>query len=261
MADDLGEDLADLAEVLALRAGALVRDGRRRGLATIGTKSTVTDMVTEYDRASERLIVDGILAARPDDTVIGEEGADHPGTSGVAWLVDPIDGTTNYLYGLPGYAVSIAARDAGGLLAGVVHVPVPGEMFRAVRGRGATLDGQPISCSAKADVATALVATGFSYDPELRVRQGRMLERVIGRVRDIRRFGAAAVDLCHVACGRVDAYYEWGLSEWDLAAGELIAREAGARVGDFAGGPARPGEVLAAPPQLYDALVTLFAAA
>jgi myo-inositol-1(or 4)-monophosphatase len=249
--------LADLAEALARRAGALVRDGRGHGLHDVDTKSTVTDMVTEYDTASENLIVEGLLASRPDDAVIGEEGAHRPGTTGIAWLVDPIDGTTNFLYGLPGYAVSIAAQDDEGLLVGVVHVPVPGETFRAVRGGGATLDGRPIVCSPKADLATALVATGFSYDAGVRVHQGDVVAHVLGRVRDIRRFGAAAVDLCHVACGRVDAYYERGLSPWDLAAGQLIATEAGAVVGDFAGGPPRPGEVLAANPVLYAALAGL----
>jgi myo-inositol-1(or 4)-monophosphatase len=253
---DLAE-LADLAEELAVEAGALVRDGRRRGLRDVGTKSTATDMVTEYDRASERLIVSELRSRRPHDGIVSEEGASRPGTSGIAWLIDPIDGTTNYLYGLPGYAVSIAAQVGDRTVVGVVHVPVPGETFRAVAGRGATLDGVAIACSGKADLATALVATGFAYEPSMRVRQGEAAAAMLGRIRDIRRFGAASVDLCHVASGRVDAYFERGLAPWDLAAGELIAREAGATLGDFRGGAPRPGEVLAAPPALFAQLVTL----
>ena len=140
-------ELVALARRLAVEAGTLVRDGRRRGLREITTKTTATDMVTEYDRLSEAHIVEGLLAVRPDDAIIGEEGANRPGTSGVQWLIDPIDGTTNFLYGLPGYAVSIAAQDGDGLLAGVVHVPALGETFHAGRGSGAFLDDRPIHCS------------------------------------------------------------------------------------------------------------------
>jgi myo-inositol-1(or 4)-monophosphatase len=252
-------ELVTLARRLAVEAGTLVRQGRPHGVHAVGTKSTATDMVTEYDRQSESLIVDGLLAARPHDAIIGEEGANRPGTSGVQWLIDPIDGTTNFLYGLPGYAVSIAAVDGEGLLAGVVHVPALGETFHAGRGGGAFVDDRPIRCSATTDLATALVATGFSYDPAVRVRQMTALTAMIGRIRDIRRFGAAAVDLCHVACGRVDAYYERGLGPWDLAAGELIAREAGAIVTDGDGQAPRPGSVVAANPAVHAALLALLA--
>jgi myo-inositol-1(or 4)-monophosphatase len=218
-------------------------------------------MVTEYDRMSESLIVDGLLAARPDDAIIGEEGANRAGTSGVQWLIDPIDGTTNFLYGLPGYAVSIAAQDGDGLLAGVVYVPALDETFHAGRGGGAFLDERRIHCSGGTVLATALVATGFSYDPGLRVRQTSALTAVIGRIRDVRRFGSAAVDLCHVACGRVDAYYERGLGPWDLAAGELIAREAGAVVSGFDGSAPTPGNVVAATPGIHRPLLELLAEA
>ncbi len=252
-------ELVALARRLAVEAGALVREGRNQGLRDVTTKSTATDMVTEYDHQSEALIVAGLLAARPDDAIVGEEGANRAGTSGVQWLIDPIDGTTNFLYGLPGYAVSIAALDREGLLAGVVHVPALGETFHAGRGEGAFLDDRPIHCSTGTVLATALVATGFNYDPALRVRQMRALAGVIGRIRDVRRFGAASVDLCHVACGRVDAYYERGLGPWDLAAGELIAREAGAIVTDFDGGPPEPGSVVAAAPGVHAALLALLA--
>jgi myo-inositol-1(or 4)-monophosphatase len=239
----------------------LIVEGRRRGVQNVDTKSSTTDMVTEFDRQSERLIVDGILARRPHDGIVGEEGAHRTGTSGVDWLVDPIDGTTNYLYGIPIYSVSIAARDADGLLAGVVHVPVLGETFHATRGGGACLDGTPIRCSTNTDVATALVATGFSYDPARRVEQGRVLQHVIGQVRDVRRIGSAAADLCYVASGRVDAYFERGLSPWDLAAGELVATEAGAVVSAFDGEPTRPGEAVAANPALHAELLRLLAGA
>jgi myo-inositol-1(or 4)-monophosphatase len=254
-------ELVDLACDLARAAGTLTVEGRRRGLHAVHTKSSATDMVTEFDRQSERLIVDGLLARRPHDGIVGEEGAHRTGTSGVDWLVDPIDGTTNYLYGIPTYAVSIAARDGDGLLAGVVHMPVLGETFHASRGGGAFLDGEPIHCSSQADLAAALVATGFSYDPARRVEQGRVLQHVIGLVRDIRRIGSAAADLCYVACGRVDAYYERGLSAWDLAAGELIATEAGAVVSAFDGEPTRPGEAVATNPGLHLELLRLLAAA
>jgi myo-inositol-1(or 4)-monophosphatase len=252
-------ELVALARRLAVEAGTLAREGRDQGLHDVSTKTSATDMVTEYDRQSEALIVAGLLAARPDDAIAGEEGANRPGTSGVQWLIDPIDGTTNFLYGLPGYAVSIAALDGDGLLAGVVHVPALGETFHAGRGGGAFLDDRPIRCSAGTVLATALVATGFSYNPALRVRQTSALTEVIGRIRDIRRFGAAAVDLCHVACGRVDAYYERGLGPWDLAAGELIAREAGAIVTDFHGAAPEPGSVVAAAPGVHGALLALLA--
>ncbi len=254
-------ELVALARRLATDAGALVRAGRRRGLNDVTTKSTSTDMVTEYDRRAEALIVEGILAARPHDGIVGEEGADRAGTSGVDWLIDPIDGTTNFLYGLPGYGISIGARDGDGALAGVVHVPALGETFHAGRGGGAFLDDVPIHCTGATVLATSLVATGFSYDPGLRVRQTTALVEIIGRIRDIRRFGAAAVDLCHVACGRVDAYYERGLAPWDLAAGELIVREAGGVITGFDGAAPEPGAVVAAAPGIHAALLDLLAAA
>jgi myo-inositol-1(or 4)-monophosphatase len=254
-------ELVALARRLATDAGVLVRTGRRGGLSHVTTKSTSTDMVTEFDKRSEQLIVEGILAARPDDGIVGEEGADRVGTSGVDWLIDPIDGTTNFLYDLPGYAISIGVRDGDGALAGVVHVPALGETFHAGRGGGAFLDDAPIHCSTASVLATSLVATGFNYDPRERVRQATALVDIIGRIRDIRRYGAASVDLCHVACGRVDAYYERGLAAWDLAAGELIAREAGAVITGFDGAEPQPGAVVAAAPGIHAALLDLLAEA
>jgi len=253
----LAAELRELAADLALRAGALISEARRSGAGLVDTKSTATDMVTEYDRASERLIVDALRAARPDDAIVGEEGTADEGNSGISWLIDPIDGTTNFLYGLPGYAVSIAAADHDGALAGAVYVPATNELFTAGRGLGATLNGEPIHCSTNADIATALVATGFSYHPDRRRAHMRRLQHVIGEIRDIRRFGAAAPDLCYVAAGRVDAYFEEHLGPWDLAAGELIAREAGCISGDFAGDAVRPAQVLVANPAIFEPLRAL----
>jgi myo-inositol-1(or 4)-monophosphatase len=216
-------------------------------------------MVTEVDRAAEHLIVDALRDARPADGIIGEEGAAREGTSGIRWLVDPIDGTTNFLYGLPGWAVSIAAVDDDGPVAGAVAVPTFAELFSGARGHGAHLDGRAIRCSTKADLATALVGTGFSYQPDRRVHQGLAMAALLPRVRDVRRFGAAAVDLCSVAAGRLDVYYEEGLAPWDLAAGEIIAREAGAVLSDTTGGPVRPGSVVACPPQLHQPFLDLLA--
>ena len=256
MSGDLVSTLRALAERVAREAGVMVAAGRVTGL-TFDTKSSSTDIVTEFDRASERLIVDRISAERPDDAIVGEEGAATEGPSGIHWLVDPIDGTTNFLYGLPGYGVSVAAMDSAGALAGAVYVPATDELFSAGRERGAALNGAPIGCSATTRLGQALVATGFSYVAERRRRQAERVVDVITEVRDIRRLGAASVDLCHAAAGRVDAYFEEFLGPWDLAAGELIAREAGCRTGDFDGGPARPSEVLVATPALFDQLAEL----
>ena len=261
-ADERGDEASELLQLaarLAREAGTLVREGRAHGLVEPQTKSSVTDMVTEFDVRAERLIVTGILARRPADGVIGEEGTDRHGTSGIRWLVDPIDGTTNYWYGLAGYAVSIAAVDELGALVGAVHLPATDELFTARRGHGARLDGNTLHPSPTPTLAGALVGTGFSYVPERRVRQARRLAELIGRVRDVRRFGAAAADLCYVAAGRLDVYFEEYLNPWDMAAGELIAREAGCRTGNFAGGVARPEEVLVTAPQLFEPMVALLA--
>ena len=256
---DMIDELAELACRLAVEAGDQALAGQQAATLESSTKSTATDLVTAHDRAAEATIVAGITAARPDDAIVGEEGTAHAGTSGVTWYVDPIDGTTNFVYGLHHWATSIAAADAEGTLVGAVYAPVLGELFAAARGRGATLDGRPIRCSDRQDLALALVATGFSYAPAVRVEQAAILTEVIGHARDIRRLGSAAIDLCHVACGRVDAYYEAGLSPWDAAAGELIAREAGCRAGDFAGGPSNPAELLVATPAIFDELAGLLA--
>lgn len=255
--DDLAGELLALATTLAAEAAALLLDGLEHHRVEVSTKSSPTDMVTEVDRQSEALIVAGIRAARPDDSIVGEEGADHPGTSGVRWLIDPVDGTTNYLYGFPGFAVSIAAEHDGDMVAGVVNDPLHRDVFQAAKGQGATRNSEPIHASTTTDLTTALVGTGFSYEPARRLRQAHVLVQVLPHVRDIRRMGAAAVDLCSVACGRLDAFYERGLGPWDLAAGALIAREAGATVGDLAGGPASGRFTLASAPGLFVPLRTL----
>jgi myo-inositol-1(or 4)-monophosphatase len=247
--------LLTLASQVARQARSLVMEARGHPVE-VDTKSTITDMVTETDRASERFITASLLGARPDDAILGEEGASATGTSGVEWVVDPIDGTTNYLYGAHGFAISIAATYNGETVVAVVHDCVLDEQFTARLGAGASLDGAPIHCNEIADLAVALVGTGFAYQPARRVRQAAVLTQVIGSVRDVRRRGSAALDLCWVGCGRLDAYYELGLGRWDVAAGELIAREAGAITEPLADG-LEEISVLAAPPMLVDALRAL----
>lgn len=260
-ASNTAEQLLSLAQDLARRAGTHARVGRAQGMHVVGTKLTDTDMVTKFDRESEAMIVAGLREARPDDSIIGEEGGGHRGSSGIEWHVDPIDGTTSFMYGLPTWCVSIGARDAEGGLVGAVYMPDLDEMFSARRGGGATLNGNVIACSAQQEVSKALVATGFSYTPAQRTVQSRRVTEFIHRIRDVRRMGAAAVDICFVACGRLDAYFEENLHSWDVLAAELIAREAGARCGDFSGGPLRPAEVLVSAPGVFDELSAMLVAA
>jgi myo-inositol-1(or 4)-monophosphatase len=248
------QELLALAVDLVRRAGELVRKGRVDGLGQIGRKSTPTDLVTAMDRASEQLVVAGLLAARPGDAVLGEEGGTRTGTSGVRWLLDPIDGTVNYVYGLPQYAVSLAAEVDGAVVAGVVHNPESGEEWTATRGGGAWRSGRRLSGPQTTSVAQSLVGTGFGYDARQRAAQARVVAALLPEVRDIRRFGSAALDLCFVAEGRLDAYYESGLNPWDSAAGGLVAEEAGVLVTGLRGAPAGPALTLAAPPALHDPL-------
>jgi myo-inositol-1(or 4)-monophosphatase len=220
-------ELRDLAAACAREAGELVARRANDPRTAIATKSSPTDMVSEVDRESEALIVSRLLAARPGDGILGEEGGERTATSGVRWLIDPLDGTTNYLYGYPAFCVSIAAERDGSVVAGAVFDVSRGEMYAAAAGQGATRDGQPLAVSGLARIDTALLATGFGYDPAQRARQGAVLAAVVPAVRDIRRSGSAALDLCGVACGRLDGYFELGLGPWDWAAGALIVREAG----------------------------------
>lgn len=246
--------LLSLAIDLVRRAGALVLAGRSSAGDDVTTKTTPTDVVTAMDRASERLVVDALHDARPDDGVLGEEGGESPGSSGVRWVIDPIDGTVNYLYGLPAYAVSLGAEVDGVMTVGAVYNPAIGELWTAVRGEGSWLDGRRLSGSTVTSLDQALVATGFGYGAGRRTSQAAVVATLLPEVRDIRRFGAASLDLCSVAAGRVDAYFERGLAPWDLAAGGLIASEAGLQVTGLRGMPAGPDMVLAAPPALHELL-------
>jgi myo-inositol-1(or 4)-monophosphatase len=246
------DELLDLAVGAATAAGELLLGALHVARARVATKSSATDMVTEMDHAAEALLRERLLGARPGDGFLGEETGETHGTSGLRWVCDPLDGTTNYLYGHPGFNVAVAGEDEHGPLVAVVVDPLQGDTFTAARGAGAHRNGSPVACSAKGagDLATALCATGFAYDPERRGRQAAVLATVLPRIRDVRRMGAAAVDLCSVACGRVDAFWERGLGPWDLAAGSLVATEGGARVA----GDAELGFTLAAPPGLFDPL-------
>ncbi len=263
--------------VLALRAAeeAARMLASRRPAGPLGrpeiadTKSSPTDVVTEMDRAAETLIARVLLAERPGDAILGEEGGES-GRGRVRWIVNPLDGTVNYVYGLPDWAVSIAAEVNGVVVAGVVAVPARGELFTAIRGQGAWLRSTappsgaappPVAarCNALVPLHQALVATGFGYAVARRVVQGEVVAAVLPRVRDIRRGGSCAVDLCSVAMGRVDAFYERGVNYWDFAAGGLVATEAGARLGGLNGKPASPEMIIAAEPGLFDALGELLA--
>jgi len=228
-----GRQLADLALETARAAAALVRDRATREVTVADTKSSSVDVVTEADRASEELVRRLLRERRPDDGFLGEEESEEAGTSGVRWVIDPIDGTVNFLYGLPQYAVSIAAEWRGEVVAGVVVNAATGVEYVAHVSSGgtaeATRDGRPIGVRGPAPLSQRLVATGFSYDASLRELQAQALVRLLPRVRDIRRLGSCALDLCHVAEGSVDAYVEEGVNLWDHAAGALVARAAGAR--------------------------------
>jgi myo-inositol-1(or 4)-monophosphatase len=251
--------LASLAEDVARAAADLLRDGLSRRQTNVTTKTSDTDMVSDMDTEAEELIVSRLAATRPDDSVLAEESGGREGTSPVRWIIDPLDGTTNYLYAHLRYSVSIAAEVDGEVAVGVVADPTLEEVFTAVKDEGAFLNGERITHSGHDDLATALVATGFSYLPEDRRRQAKVLVHVLPAVRDIRRHGSAALDLCWVACGRVDAYYEVGLQPWDIAAGVLVASEAGALVCGVDGGPPSAASVMAAAPDLGPSLLRLLA--
>ncbi len=255
--------LRDLALEVAREAAALVRERRVGGVTVAETKSSSVDVVTEADRASEELIRRRLLDARPDDSVLGEEGDDHVGSSGVRWVVDPIDGTVNYLYDLPQYAVSVAAEVAGEVVAGVVLNVATGVEYAAARGQGATRGGVPLRVRPSPPVAQRLILTGFGYRADVRAGQAARVARMLPLVRDIRRLGSCALDLCHVAEGSADGYVEEGPNAWDWSAGSLVATEAGARFallpGTLAAELGEPGRtvVAAAPADGWDDFVRL----
>ena len=245
-----------LAEALAREAGALLLDAFGSVLRT-ASKSTPTDLVSEADLASERLLRTRLAAERPDDGIVGEEGDDVTGSSGRRWVVDPLDGTVNFLYGIPQWCVSVAVEDDAGALAGVVYDPVRDEAWGAERGGTARCNGEVVEGSRCDSLAAALIATGFGYDAEVRRRQVAVLTGVLPLVRDIRRAGAAALDLAWLAGGRYDGYYERGVQRWDVAAGRLLCECAGLTVIELAPDPPAAAGLLAAPGPIAGALAGL----
>jgi myo-inositol-1(or 4)-monophosphatase len=252
-------NLLALAEQVAREAGAQLLEAYAGPAADVQSKSTPTDLVSAADQAAEDLIRSRLAAERPDDGILGEEGADEPGNSGLRWIVDPLDGTVNFLFGIPQWAVSIACEDAEGTVAGVIYDPMRDELWSAERHGPALLDGRPIAASARDDLATAMVATGFGYDADVRRLQGDVAARLLPQVRDIRRLGSAALDLAWTAAGRFDAFYERGLNSWDRAAGELLCLRAGLAVRELPPSPPAAGGILVAPPGLIDQLEPLVA--
>jgi myo-inositol-1(or 4)-monophosphatase len=222
----------------------------------VRSKSSPTDLVSDADMAAESAIRGVIERRRPGDAVLGEEGG-ATGGGARRWIVDPLDGTVNFLFGIPAFAVSVACEDSGGTLAGIVLDPIREECFAATRSGDATLNGSAISGSSGDDLATAMVATGFGYDAAVRARQASVVARVLPRVRDIRRVGAAALDLAWCACGRFDAYYERGVHQWDVAAGALIASRAGMAVRELPASGEDAWGIAVAPGGLIDELTAL----
>jgi myo-inositol-1(or 4)-monophosphatase len=247
-------ELRELAERVAREAGAQLLEAFGGPALEVEAKSTPTDLVSAADTAAEELILGRISAARPDDGFLGEEGADEAGSSGLRWVVDPLDGTANFLFGLPQWAVSVAVEDEAGVIAGVVYDPPRGELWAAERDGPALLDGRPINGSRRDELATALIATGFGYDAEVRRMQAATVAALLPQVRDIRRFGAAALDLAWCAAGRFDGYYERGVKRWDVAAGGLLCERAGLVVEPLAAAPPQGDGLLVAAPGIADAL-------
>jgi myo-inositol-1(or 4)-monophosphatase len=267
------EELERLACEVAREAGRLIVEERPPTLGVAKTKSSATDVVTVMDQRAQDLLRERLRSARPEDGFLGEEEGGGSGTSGLTWVVDPIDGTVNYLYGIPAYAVSVAAvvGDAATPgrwrpVVGAVFDPERGHLFHARLGGGAwrVAEGsepEPLRVGDQADLSHALVGSGFGYEARVRVWQTRVLLEVIPHIRDIRRIGSAALDLCHVADGALDAYFERGLNEWDMAAGWLVLTEAGGRFGGLDGAPPAQAMVVAAPPGIFEPLAGAVAAA
>ena len=248
--DAQAADLLALATDIANEAASVVAKYAAERTFIVETKSTPTDLVTEADRETEALIVRRILSARPNDGLLGEEGANRESTSGIRWVIDPIDGTTNFVYGIPAYSVSIGVERDGQVIAGVVHDVALQQSYTAALGGGAHMNGHSIRVSGKTDLSTALMGIGFAYDPARRDAQARFYDRVMIDIRDVRRMGSAALDLCRVACAQLDGYFEFQLNAWDIAAGGIIVREAGGVTTGFHGRTFEEGYVLAATPAL-----------
>lgn len=248
-------ELLNIAEMVARAAGAHLMN--RPATFTFTEKSSAVDFATQMDQQAEQLIVQKILAVRAGDGIIAEEGSAKPSDSGITWVIDPLDGTVNYLYGLPGWNVSVAAKDKTGVVAAVVYAPSINGFWSAVKGGGAFYNGEKIKCNNPVELDKALLATGFAYDLNLRISQGTAMAKLLPKIRDLRRNGAAAVDLCYVAMGALDGYFEASLKEWDHAAGGLIATEAGAIVSGAAGGEPNSDLVVCAGPALHAQLLPL----
>lgn len=245
----------ELAERAARAAAQVLLSYYGRAPEGLDSKASATDPVSDADREAERVVRELLAAERPDDGLLAEEGSRSEAASGRRWVVDPLDGTVNFLYGFPFWGVSVALEGADGLLAGVVLNPVSEECFAAERGAGATLDGRPLRVSSRTELARAMIGTGFSYEPDQRAAQAEVVHRLLPRARDIRRPGAAALDLAYVAAGRLDAFYERGVKRWDWAAGRLLVEEAGGVVAEMPGEPA--GLIAAATPELLEELAPL----
>lgn len=255
--------LVAVAETLAREAGALILEGRRQHVSVAATKSSAQDVVTAMDLASEALLRRRLADLRPDDGILGEEEGFESGTSGITWVVDPIDGTVNYLYGLPAYAVSVAAvvgppePASWTVVAGCVFAPEDGRSYTAGRGFGARLGGRELHANPARPLIDSLVGTGFGYTAARRRSQARIVSELLPQVRDIRRVGSAALDLCTLAAGGLDLYFERGLQPWDLAAGALVAQEAGAQVTGLRGQPAQESMTVAGSAERVTELIAL----
>jgi myo-inositol-1(or 4)-monophosphatase len=251
-------ELLEVAVDAARAAGALLLERFDRGTErALGSKTTPTDLVSEADLLAERRLRALLAERRPEDGFLGEEGGGVAGASGLRWVVDPLDGTINFLFGIPQWSVSVAVQDGEGSLAGVVFDPNREELFAATRDGAPTCNGAPITATGKTELATAMVATGFAYDARVRAVQAQVLARVLPRVRDVRRFGSAALDLAWTAAGRYDAYFERAVKPWDIAAGTLLCERAGLRVVDLPEQLDLPWGILVAAPGLIEPLLEL----
>ena len=249
--------LLSIAIEAATAAGNLLVRRFGRAAGNVSAKSSPTDLVSDADRAADELLREFLSSKRPDDGLVSEESSGRDSSTGLNWVVDPLDGTVNFLFGIPWWCVSVAVEDGEGALAGAIFDPNLDETFAAERGGGAFLNGEPITVSDVSDAAQALVGTGFGYDSERRRDQAEVVARVLPQVRDIRRMGSAALDLAALACGRLDAFYEAPLEHWDRAAGLLLVGEAGGRITALPGGSASSDGVIASGPRIHDALTAM----